>query len=249
MNEVNRNEVNRNEVNRNEVTETTLNGMIFGSFIHGDDDLFRTTVSEFVNDTTTHPIVKYKAFIAVFLLALSGFIILGLLHGNQIIHHRSWKHLFVPVSELRDKYAELTDSDEYDRLFNYNYSVGGGRSNNMSAASVFRQAVEGFDVKKLPPVPNTQDGKATNKNGGFASADVKGAEKVSAAKKKTPCPTDCGQYVDLKGQINTLSKMVDVVKDQKDRIKQNADAIQAVGKQIEDLNKSLSPGGQVNIQL
>jgi hypothetical protein len=43
--------------------------------------------------------------------------------------------------------------------------------------------------------------------------------------------------------------MVDAVKDQKDSIKQNADAIQAVGKQIEDLNKSLSPGGQVDIQL
>ena len=223
--------------------------MIFGSFIHGDDNLFRTTVSEFVNDTKTHPIVKYKAFIAVFLLALSGFLILGFLHGNQIIHHRSWKHLFVPVSELRDKYAESTDSDEYDRLFNYNYSGRGDRSNNMSAASVFREAVEGFDVKKLPPGPSAQDGKVVNKNGGFASADVKGAEKLSAAKKKTPCPTDCGQYVDLKGQIKTLSKMVDEVKDQKDRIKQNADAIQAVGKQIEDLNKSLSPGGQLDIQL
>jgi hypothetical protein len=148
----------------------------------------------------------------------------------------------VPVSELRDKYADATDDDEYDRLFNYSYDDRGrghghGRSNNMSGAAIFREAIEGFD------------GKTINKDGGFASADVKGAEKSSASKKKTPCATDCGQYVELKGQINTLSKMVDAVKDQKDSIKQNADAIQAVGKQIEDLNKSLSPGGQVNIQL
>ena len=35
--------------------------MIFGSFIHGYNNIFRTTVSEFVNDTNTHPIIKYKA--------------------------------------------------------------------------------------------------------------------------------------------------------------------------------------------
>jgi len=224
--------------------------MIFGSFIHGDDNIFRTTVTDFVNDTHTHPIVKYKAFIGVLMLALSGLFILAFLHRDRIFKHSYWQHLFVPVSELRDKYADATDDDEYNRLFNYSY--GHGRSNNMSAAAIFREAIEGFDVNKKSSSsagPNDQDGKATNKNGGFASADVKGAEKSSASKKKTPCATDCGQYIDLKSQIGALSKMVDAVKDQKDSIKQNADAIQAVGKQIEDLNKSLSPGGQVNIQL
>lgn len=224
--------------------------MIFGSFIHGDDNIFRTTVTDFVNDTHTHPIVKYKAFIGVLMLALSGLFILAFLHRDRIFKHSYWQHLFVPVSELRDKYADATDDDEYNRLFNYSYSHG--RSNNMSAAAIFREAIEGFDVNKKSSSsagPNDQDGKATNKNGGFASADVKGAEKSSASKKKTPCATDCGQYIDLKSQIGALSKMVDAVKDQKDSIKQNADAIQAVGKQIEDLNKSLSPGGQVNIQL
>jgi hypothetical protein len=226
--------------------------MIFGSFIHGDDNIFRTTVSEFVNDTKTHPVVKYKAFIAVFLFALSGVLILGFLHGGRLLQHNSWLHLFIPVSGIRDKYADATDDDDYNRLFNYNYSDtdrGDGRSNNMSGAAVFRKAIEGFDGNKKSSGSKDEDGKVTNKNGGFASADVKGAEKASAAKKKTPCATDCGQYVDIKGQINTLSKMVDAVQDQKDSIKQNADAIQAVGKQIEDLNKSLSPGGQVNIQL
>ena len=213
--------------------------MIFGSFIHGDDNLFRATVSDFVNDTKTHPVVKYKAFIAVSLLVISGVIILGFLHGGRFIHHKSWWHLFIPVSELRDKYAAVTDADEYDRIFNYSYGSGGGRgagrSNNMSSSS--------------SAGPKDQDGKSTNKNGGFVSADVEGAKKVSASKKNTPCATDCGQYIDLKSQIGALSKMVDAVNDQKDSIKQNADAIQALGKQIEDLNKSLSPGGQVNIQL
>ena len=233
--------------------------MIFGSFIHGDDNLFRATVSDFVNDTKTHPVVKYKAFIAVSLLVISGVIILGFLHGGRFIHHKSWWHLFIPVSELRDKYAAVTDADEYDRIFNYSYGSGGGRgagrSNNMSAAAIFREAIEGFDVNKSSSSssssagPKDQDGKSTNKNGGFVSADVEGAKKVSASKKNTPCATDCGQYIDLKSQIGALSKMVDAVNDQKDSIKQNADAIQALGKQIEDLNKSLSPGGQVNIQL
>jgi hypothetical protein len=217
--------------------------MIFGSFIHGDGDgdenVFRTTVNDFVNDTKTHPIVKYKAFIGVFLLVLSGMIILGLLHTDRIFNHSAWRHLFVPVSEIRDKYAEMTDDDEYNRLFNYSYSDRdrGGRSNNMSGASVFRKAIEGFD------------GKVTDKKGAFVSADVKGAEKVSATKKKTPCATDCGQYLEIKGQINALSKMVDAVKDQKDLIKQTSEGLQGLGKQIEDLNKSLSPGGQLNIQL
>ena len=223
---------------------------MFGSFIHGDDNLFRTTVTDFVNDTKTHPVVKYKAFIAVFLLVLSGVLILGFLHGGRLIQHNSWRHLFVPVSELRDKFAATTDADEYNRLFNYSYGdLGGDRGINMSGAAVFREAIEGFDVKKLPPVPKVEDGKVMDKKGKFASADVKSAEKASASKKKTPCSTDCGQYIDLKAKIGALSKMVDAVKDQKDSIKQNADAIQAVGKQIEDLNKSLSPGGQVDIQL
>ena len=227
--------------------------MIFHSFIHDDDGIFRTTVSEFVNDTKTHPIVKYKAFIGVFLLTLSGVLILGFLHGGtRLFQHSSWRHLFIPVSDIRDKYAAATDADDYNRLFNYKYSDrdrGDGISNNMSAAAVFRKAIEGFDVKKIPPVPKVDGGKVVDKNGGIVSADVKGAEMNLATKKKTPCATDCGQYVDLKGQINMLSKMVDTVIDQKDRIKRNSDAIQAVGKQIEDLNKSLSPGGQLDIQL
>jgi tetrahydromethanopterin S-methyltransferase subunit B len=39
------------------------------------------------------------------------------------------------------------------------------------------------------------------------------------------------------------------VKDQTNEIKQTSEKLQELGKQIEDLNKSLSPGGQVNIQM
>jgi hypothetical protein len=214
--------------------------MIYGSFIHGDDNIFRTTVSEFVNDTKIHPIVKYKAFIGVFLFVLSGMIILGLIYGGKIFGHKSWRHLFAPVSDIRD--SDATDTD----IFNYSY---GGRTNNKSGAAIFREAIEGFDVNKLPPEPKVENGKVIDKRGGYVSADVKGAEQVNATKKKTPCATDCGQYLDLKTQITTLSKIVDAVKDQQENIKKTASDIQALGKQVEDLNTSLSPGGQVDIQL
>jgi septal ring factor EnvC (AmiA/AmiB activator) len=106
----------------------------------------------------------------------------------------------------------------------------------MSDAAIFRQAVEGMTMK---------DGKTTTKDGKFVSADTDAAEKI----KKTPCATECGQYIELKGKINDLSKYVNAVKDQRDDIKQTADKIQELGKQIEDLNKSLSPGGQLNITI
>ena len=220
--------------------------MIFGSFIHGDNNIFRTTVSEFVNDTNTHPIIKYKAFIGVFLLVISGIAVLTLLHGSRISGHSSLKHLFVPVSDIRNKYTINDD----DNIFDYEYS-NNKYNDNKSGAAIFREAIEGFDVNtiKEKETPKTKDGKATDKNGEFVSSDVKGMEKEQASKKNNPCATDCGNYIELKSKINELSKMVDEVKSQKDSIKQTSDAIQALGTQIEDLNKTLSPGGQVEIQL
>ena len=186
--------------------------MIFHSFVHLDGDadadtdggpgLFRSNVLQFVNDTETHPIVKYKAFIIAFLLTVLGLMILLLFNGERIFNHSFWRHLFIPVS---DTSIPTTD------------------------AAIFREAVEGM---------------ATNQ-GEVVSADTAAVEKV----KKTPCGTDCGQYIDLKGKINDLSKYVDAVKDQKDNIKQTADKLTELGKQIEDLNKSLSPGGQLDIKI
>ena len=191
--------------------------MIFHGFIHSDggDDarpgVFRSTVSQFVNDTDTHPIIKYQAFIVAGLLVVSGLLILLLFNGERIFAHSFWRHLFAPLSD--------------------------NNTNRMSDAAIFREAVEGMTT--------TTNGKTTTKDGKFVSADTDAAEKI----KKTPCATDCGQYIELKGKINDLAKYVDAVKDQKDEIKQTADKIQALGKQIEDLNTSLSPGGQLNITI
>ena len=215
--------------------------MIFHGFIHADGDgdgdggsasIFRSNVSQFVNDTDTHPIVKYKAFIVAGLLIVSGLLILLLFNGERIFTHSYWKHLFIPVSELKDKYRVSRDAD----VFGYDYDYRD--INKMSDAAIFREAVEGM-------TPTMKDGKATTKDGGFVSADTEAAEK----KKKTPCATDCGQYIELKGKINDLSKYVNAVKDQKDEIKQTDAKLQALGKQIQDLNTSLSPGGQLNITI
>jgi len=203
-----------------------------------DINIFRSNVSQFVNDTDTHPIVKYKAFIFAFLLIVSGLLILLLFNHDKILGHNFWRHLFIPVSELRDKYRagamtyadDTTDADAAD-IFGYDYTY------RNTDAAIFREAIEGMTT--------TKDGKATTKSGEFVSADTESAEK----KKKTPCATDCSQYVELKGKINDLSKYVNAVKDQKDEIKQTSDKLQALGKQIEDLNKSLSPGGQVKITM
>ena len=192
-------------------------------------NIFRSNVSQFVNDTTTHPIVKYKAFIFAFLLIIAGLLIILLFNRDKILGHSFWRHLFVPVSELRDKYRETDSSSD---VFGYDYTY------RNTDAAIFREAIEGMTT-----TTTTKDGKATNKSGEFISADTEGAKK----KKKTPCAADCSQYVELKGKINDLSKYVNAVKDQKDDIKKTADKLQELGKQIEGFNKSLSPGGQVKI--
>ena len=220
--------------------------MIFNGFIHGDGNgtgtgtgIFRSTVSQFVNDADTHPIVKYQAFIVAGLLVVSGLLILLLFNGERIFAHSYWNKLFIPLSELKDKYRVSRDADA--DVFGYDYDYR--NINKMSDAAIFREAIEGMTTTGASTT--TKDGKATTKSGGFVSADTESAEK----KKKTPCATDCGQYVELKGKINDLSKYVNAVKDQKDEIKQTDAKLHALGKQIEDLNKSLSPGGQVNITI
>lgn len=190
--------------------------MIFHSFIH-HPGVFRSNVLEFINDTETHPIVKYKAFIVAGLLIVTGLMILLLFNGERIFAHAFWKHLFLPLSD-------------------------NNTNNNMSDAAIFREAVEGMTTTTTT---KTKDGKTTTTDGKFVGADTEAAEK----KKKTPCATECGQYIELKGKINDLSKYVDAVKDQKDEIKQTENKLQALGKQIQDLNTSLSPGGQLNITI
>ncbi len=203
--------------------------------IDANVDIFRSNVSQFVNDTTTHPIVKYKAFIFAFLLIVSGLFILLFFNRDKIFSHTFWKHLFIPVTDLRDKYGE---DASMDNIFGYDYTY------RNTDAAIFREAIEGMTTGATGAT-TTKDGKAMTKDGKFVSADTDSAEK----KKKTPCDTDCGEYVNLKGKINDLSKYVNAVKEQKDGIKQTSVKLQELGKQIEDLNKSLSPGGQVKITI
>lgn len=211
--------------------------MIYNSFVHEDDDIFRSNVKQFINDTDTHPIVKYKAFIIAFILIITGLLILLLFNRDKIFGHSFWKHLFIPVSELRDKYrGGAATGGHYDGdVFGYDYNY------RNTDAAIFREAIEGMTTTTT----TTKDGKATTKSGEFVSADTESAEK----KKKTPCATDCDQYIVLKGKINDLSKYVNAVKDQKDEIKQTSEKLQELGKQIENLNKTLSPGGQVKITM
>jgi len=201
--------------------------------LDNDIDVFRSNVTQFVNDEETHPIVKYKAFIFAFLLIITGLLILLLFNRDKILGHSLWKNLFIPVSELRDKYWAMASRGDSD-VFEYKY--------RNTDAAIFREAIEGMTTTTTT---TTKDGKATNKSGEFVSTDTESAEK----KKPTPCATDCDQYLVLKGKINDLSKYVNAVKDQKDEIKQTSDKLQELGKQIEDLNKSLSPGGQVKITM
>lgn len=219
--------------------------MIYDAFNHADNDdihIFRLNVSQFVNDTDTHPIIKYKAFILAFLLIITGLLILLLFNRDKILGHSLWKHLFIPVSELRDKYRSMaTYSHDDSDVFSYDYNY------RNTDAVIFREAIEGMTTTTTTTTTTntTKDGKASNKSGEFVSADTESAEK----KKKTPCATDCDQYIVLKGKINDLSKYVNAVKDQKDEIKQTSEKLQELGRQIENLNKSLSPGGQLKITM
>ena len=201
--------------------------MIFNEFIHADtDSIFRSNVVQFINDNKTHPILKYQAFIVAFILIVSGLLILLLFNGERIFGHSYWKHWFV---------SPLMVKNDYDYDYDYDYDNGG-----MSNASIFRQAIEGMTQKTTTTM---KDGKITTKDGKFVNADTDAPEKI----KKTPCGTDCGQYIELQSKIKELSKYVTAVKDQTEQIKLTQSKLQSLGKQVENLNKSLSPGGKVKV--
>ena len=125
--------------------------MIFHSFVHADggdinDSLFRSTVVQFVNDTDTHPIVKYHAFIVAFILIVSGLLILLLFNGERIFGHSYWKHLFIPASPKNDE--------------------------NMSDAEIFRKAIEGMTSSSSQ---TKEDGNATGADSQAAQKSKKSA--------------------------------------------------------------------------
>lgn len=191
------------------------------------NDIFRSNVIQFVNDKQTHPIVKYKVFIVGVLLVLCGLIILLLFNHERILSHPLVANLFIPVSELRTVSASKKLNDD-DRIYGYDYI------DYSSDAAIFREAIEGMTAA-------SQD--AGSGSGSMSRADRENIEKS----KKTPCNTDCTNYVELKGKINNLSKYVNAVKEQTEQVKQTGEKIQELGQQIKDLNKSLSPNGQLNI--
>ena len=192
------------------------------------NDIFRSNVIQFVNDKQTHPIVKYKVFIVGVLLVLSGLFILLLFNYERILGHPLIANLLIPVSELRTVSSSKKLNDD-DRIYGYNYI------DYSSDAAVFREAIEGM----------TASSSSSSSSGSLSRADRENIEKS----KKTPCNTDCSNYVELKGKINNLSKYVNAVKEQTEQVEQTGEKIQELGKQIENLNKSLSPGGQLNIKV
>ena len=197
-----------------------------------------------------HPILKYKMVIVFLLLIFFGLLFIFIIHAftsdKNITGHSFWKHLFIEPNM-----SEYNDSNTRDDIYDYRYS-----NMRASSAAVFRKAIETFDTKTLPKEKEKEkekekdaDGKTSAKDGSYASADVDGAKEDAASKKTTPCSTDCGQYVALQGKINILGKMVDEVKAQKDKIKQVGDGIQAVGNEIKNLSKSLTPNGKFKAKL
>ena len=202
-----------------------------------DFSLINNGVSQFLNDTKTHPILKYKMFILLFMLVFVGSFILFMIHSvvsdKPITGHIYWRHLFETPNMNDDNYGVVNDSSR-------------DYSSRISSAVIFRKAIEGFDAKNKPDDKSKDNG--LKDNGAKSSADVEGAKKDKETKKPTPCSTDCGQYIALQAKINTLGKMVDEVKEQKDKIKQVADSIQSVGVKIENLSKSLAPGGKFKPQ-
>lgn len=195
------------------------------------NDIFRSNVIQFVNDKQTHPIVKYKVFIVGVLLVLSGLFILLLFNYDKILTHPLISNLLIPVSELRTVSSSKKLNDD-DRIYGYNYI------DYSSDAAVFREAIEGMTA-------SSSSASAAASSGSLSIADRENIEKS----KKTPCNTDCSNYIELKGKINNLSKYVNAVKEQTEQVKQTGQQIDELGRQIKDLNKSLSPGGQLNIKV
>jgi hypothetical protein len=184
--------------------------MIFHGFIHADggdinDSLFRSTVVQFVNDTDTHPIIKYQAFIVAFILIVSGLLILLLFNGERIFGHSYWKHLFIPVSPKNDE--------------------------TMSDAEIFRKAIEGMTSSS----ETTKDGNATNESGEYTGADSEAAKKSKKSACGTDCGKyidlkrkidDLSKYVDAVNDQNAQIKQTD------EKIKELGKKIEDVNKSL-----------------
>jgi hypothetical protein len=161
--------------------------MIFHGFVHADsgdmnDSLFRSTVVQFVNDTDTHPIVKYQAFIVAFILIVSGLLILLLLNGERIFGHSYWNHLFIPISPENEEF--------------------------ISDAAIFRNAIEGMTSSSSQ---TKEDGNATGADSQAAQKSKKSAcgtdcGKYIDLKRKI---NDLAKYVDAVNEQRENIKQTD----------------------------------------
>jgi hypothetical protein len=209
--------------------------------------------SIFLNEKQNIPILKYKMFFVFVMFVFIGLIIVFILHSfmtnKPISGHNFVKHIFEkPDMNKLDIYD---DSDSDNDIYDYTYS-----ENRLSSAAVFRKALEGFRSKNESKKGSGSGGSGSGgsgSGGGYSgnkpTANVSGAKRMKEQNKSTPCDTDCGEYIKLQGQINTLEKMVKEVKQQKDKIEEITKGISALGKQIEDLNKSLAPNGKFEPKL
>lgn len=207
----------------------------------------RNVVSGFINDKTTHPIAKYKTFITMILLSVIGLVIFLIMnwYSSATTITAPNTHRQIPQSDSESGYFK-------NKYLKYLFEGESPQDQKESSSVVILKKMlkEGFNSN--PNRVNTHVdnmSNATKTNGAYASADVSGAKKSIAEKTKTPCATDCGQYLDLQAKINVLTKMVNEVKDQTDEVKRVTDGVQSVGAQIKNLSNSLSPGGKVKIKL
>ena len=210
--------------------------------------LLKDDITTFLNENQNSPILKYKMFFIFFIFVFIGLIILFILHSfianKPISSHNFVKHIFEKPD--MNKLNTYDDSDSDNDIYDYKYS-----ENRLSSAAVFRKALEGF-ISKNDSKKGGGNGSGSGSGSGSGNkptANVSGAKKMKEKNKNTPCDTDCGEYIKLQGQINTLEKMVKEVKQQSDKIAEITKGISALGKQIEDLNKSLAPNGKFEPKL
>jgi len=185
--------------------------MIFHGFIHADgeahpnESLFRSNVSQFVNDTATHPIIKYQAFIIAAIMIVAGLFILLLFNGERIFGHSFWKHLFVPVSSNhRD--------DEY-----------------MSDAEIFRKAIEGMATAP------SKDGKTMNKSGTFDSANKDEKETAKKLPCGTDCGQYIeikDKINELTKYVNVMKEQKESIQQTEDKIQELGKQIEDLNKSL-----------------
>ena len=185
--------------------------MIFHGFIHADggddinDSLFRSTVVQFVNDTDTHPIIKYQAFIVAFILIVSGLLILLLLNGERIFGHSYWNHLFIPISPEDDE--------------------------TMTDAAIFRKAIEGMSSSSSSDSSDRSNESQENQTG----ADSQAAQKSKKSACGTDCGKyiDLKRKInDLAKYVDAVNEQRENIKQTDEKIKELGKKIEDLNKSL-----------------